>query len=100
MIRRPPRSPLFPYTTLFRSCRPRRQRDRRLDGVGRTDDVDLLPPARSQVRGAPAAGGGTDLLERHDRGKEYGVDLTVAARRPTRADPDPVPARCRPLTTV
>src|SRR5437588_9719978 len=24
MIRRPPRSTLFPYTTLFRSCRPRR----------------------------------------------------------------------------
>src|SRR5256885_6647005 len=23
MIRRPPRSTLFPYTTLFRSCRPR-----------------------------------------------------------------------------
>src|SRR6266511_6331137 len=26
MIRRPPRSTLFPYTTLFRSCRPRRRR--------------------------------------------------------------------------
>src|SRR5438874_5022214 len=26
MIRRPPRSPLFPYTTLFRSCRPSRGR--------------------------------------------------------------------------
>src|SRR5216684_6282030 len=25
MIRRPPRSTLFPYTTLFRSLRPRRQ---------------------------------------------------------------------------
>src|SRR5215475_15783193 len=24
MIRRPPRSTLFPYTTLFRSCEPRR----------------------------------------------------------------------------
>src|SRR3712207_8169533 len=30
MIRRPPRSTLFPYTTLFRSCpRLRRERDRR-----------------------------------------------------------------------
>src|SRR5256885_3781438 len=27
MIRRPPRSPLFPYTTLFRSCRGRQQDD-------------------------------------------------------------------------
>src|SRR6266498_4683690 len=37
MIRRPPRSTLFPYTTLFRSRRgpaPRRRR-RRLRGVGR-----------------------------------------------------------------
>src|SRR3712207_7585967 len=30
MIRRPPRSTLFPYTTLFRSCR--------LDGVAAVDD--------------------------------------------------------------
>src|SRR5256885_5860713 len=29
MIRRPPRSTLFPYTTLFRSLRRRRARDRR-----------------------------------------------------------------------
>src|SRR6266487_6391081 len=28
MIRRPPRSTLFPYTTLFRSCRPRRSAPR------------------------------------------------------------------------
>src|SRR2546426_1676014 len=30
MIRRPPRSTLFPYTTLFRSCRPPRQFPRRV----------------------------------------------------------------------
>src|SRR3712207_7420250 len=39
MIRRPPRSTLFPYTTLFRSKRLRRQLeavlDARLDGDGR-----------------------------------------------------------------
>src|SRR5690349_22482885 len=29
MIRRPPRSTLFPYTTLFRSCRQRRIEHRR-----------------------------------------------------------------------
>src|SRR6266576_6084776 len=29
MIRRPPRSTLFPYTTLFRSPRPGRRRDER-----------------------------------------------------------------------
>src|SRR2546425_12495353 len=30
MIRRPPRSTLFPYTTLFRSLRPRQRRSRQL----------------------------------------------------------------------
>src|SRR5204863_2563420 len=40
MIRRPPRSTLFPYTTLFRSARPTadtasgRHDRRRLDGIG------------------------------------------------------------------
>src|SRR2546422_11244534 len=29
MIRRPPRSTLFPYTTLFRSCEPREDRPSR-----------------------------------------------------------------------
>src|SRR3712207_7984074 len=38
MIRRPPRSTLFPYTTLFRSARRRRRRDR----AGRVH-VDELP---------------------------------------------------------
>src|SRR5438105_11081433 len=32
MIRRPPRSTLFPYTTLFRSCRRCRPRPRRRPG--------------------------------------------------------------------
>src|SRR5687768_17812535 len=33
MIRRPPRSTLFPYTTLFRSLRPRADRVARREGV-------------------------------------------------------------------
>src|SRR6476620_7881295 len=43
MIRRPPRSTLFPYTTLFRSARPVHRdalplaRDRARDGPGRAD---------------------------------------------------------------
>src|SRR3712207_7474535 len=37
MIRRPPRSTLFPYTTLFRSSRQFRRR--RLDGARRGNDV-------------------------------------------------------------
>src|SRR2546430_13683561 len=44
MIRRPPRSTLFPYTTLFRS-RQRTDPDSRVpqDGVGREPQVDELP---------------------------------------------------------
>src|SRR3989442_9445590 len=50
MIRRPPRSPLFPYTTLFRSGSAPRRRDStvgghrfevgRGKGLGLADDVD------------------------------------------------------------
>src|SRR3712207_8668196 len=52
MIRRPPRSTLFPYTTLFRSCRPlwgvgRGERGREGCGVVGTllgpEGADLLP---------------------------------------------------------
>src|SRR5689334_23786117 len=47
MIRRPPRSTLFPYTTLFRSER-RPQRDNRLPDLqrGRLPDPDKRRPAR------------------------------------------------------
>src|SRR3712207_6916980 len=38
MIRRPPRSTLFPYTTLFRSCRDLR---RILLETGREQDLDI-----------------------------------------------------------
>src|SRR5215204_7391968 len=33
MIRRPPRSTLFPYTTLFRSCRPQHRHGRHRPAV-------------------------------------------------------------------
>src|SRR5438105_11320802 len=42
MIRRPPRSTLFPYTTLFRSAFPR------VAGTARSDDVG--PVVRSTTR--------------------------------------------------
>src|SRR2546427_5787659 len=51
MIRRPPRSTLFPYTTLFRSLLPRqrhaapRGRARRQDVEGRDRDGDGRGPA-------------------------------------------------------
>src|SRR3712207_9567827 len=78
MIRRPPRSTLFPYTTLFRS-----EVDDRVVGAARADPaVDLL--ALALVAGAVKAQG--VALERqdraavdpHPRGVRPGHELTVA----------------------
>src|SRR3712207_6976176 len=52
MIRRPPRSTLFPYTTLFRS-----QADGRLSNVELAERVRLSPsPCLRRVRALEAAG--------------------------------------------
>src|SRR5256885_10222532 len=58
MIRRPPRSTLFPYTTLFRS----------LEGVGGQRQRARVPP-------------GVVVAEGHERGVEAG-DADVAADGP------------------
>src|SRR5437660_2273706 len=54
MIRRPPRSTLFPYTTLFRSCDHRRRAVRGSPGFGggpaAPPRVSPAPPARPQDR--------------------------------------------------
>src|SRR5437660_8490252 len=49
MIRRPPRSTLFPYTTLFRSCR-------RPGGMGAPGSVSRSPSisARCSAAGSPS----------------------------------------------
>src|SRR5688572_31436822 len=65
MIRRPPRSPLFPYTTLFRSHRRWRRRGRR-------------PAGSRQVRSSE------DLAE---AGRLHRV-LALADARPLPAQPD------------
>src|SRR3712207_8553271 len=51
MIRRPPRSTLFPYTTLFRSRRARGGRGRRPGG---RHDGGERPPDRQPLSQAPA----------------------------------------------
>src|SRR5947209_14043284 len=56
MLRRPPRSTLFPYTTLFRShARRRRQRGRRPEGPGRGAHRQPRPGGRRSPprQGAP-----------------------------------------------
>src|SRR3712207_1252840 len=55
MIRRPPRSTLFPYTTLFRSARGRRHLDRQLTAVPTTDRRAAAPTTgRGTLYGAAA----------------------------------------------
>src|SRR2546430_16282908 len=48
MIRRPPRSTLFPYTTLFRSQRGQPTPDEALRIIGNLVKPDLTPEARSE----------------------------------------------------
>src|SRR5260370_4542611 len=76
MIRRPPRSTLFPYTTLFRSCERRARRRRQPVAVARRRSGHDLERQRRAVpdqqwneldRGGPADG--------HDRSEEHTSEL-------------------------
>src|SRR3712207_7766809 len=63
MIRRPPRSTLFPYTTLFRSSAGRRAAAPARTGRGRRPARSAIPPlahpprGRSLVEDGPVGGG-------------------------------------------
>src|SRR3712207_7508838 len=65
MIRRPPRSALFPYTTLFRS-------------VGM--DVPLLPLAHQYAKTGQVA----ELVGRNDEASEIGLPILRQDRKSTR----------------
>src|SRR3712207_7491217 len=69
MIRRPPRSTLFPYTTLFRSYRSLGFRE-----TGRRTAYRLDGPARKTAPGGADARG-VDTLRFGDLPELYGVDL-------------------------
>src|SRR5438876_6358021 len=55
MIRRPPRSTLFPYTTLFRSIR---SLDVRMNYIGSEDAVFVIPPDNAEARRTRVITGG------------------------------------------
>src|SRR3712207_7541831 len=59
MIRRPPRSTLFPYTTLFRSP-PRPRGDRRRGALRRADTGPAGAPDRRGLRPSAGRGGAAD----------------------------------------
>src|SRR3712207_7103905 len=64
MIRRPPRSTLFPYTTLFRSRGPRRQEGRFRPVLRRPRLAALQEGLRDEERREPEGG------DRQQRGEE------------------------------
>src|SRR2546429_8779039 len=86
MIRRPPRSTLFPYTTLFRSTHPDLDRvRRRRSGVEALNAVVLALEVHRALA-APAVAQDRDrLLER--------VDALLRAERPPAHRLDPLPDR-------
>src|SRR2546430_13168401 len=72
MIRRPPRSTLFPYTTLFRSNR-QRPRDRSIDRI-HTLAACHAPLPREYLKPLPT------------HGKSQARKLTAAMAMPTRSE--------------
>src|SRR5258708_29866218 len=76
MIRRPPRSTLFPYTTLFRSRQfEERQFDRGIDQL--QFDQGAWPDVTGKVTGAPGAPEffGVAVGETLDRSEEHTSEL-------------------------
>src|SRR5690349_22127917 len=67
MLRRPPRSTLFPYTTLFRSCLTEAFAiaTDECNGVFLSVDVDVVDPGMAPGTGTPEPGGmtGRQLLD-------------------------------------
>src|SRR2546425_9259954 len=64
MIRRPPRSTLFPYTTLFRSCRRRRRFEPGSPSSRARKEEESGRPGRS-IRRGPAAEPAARRSEEH-----------------------------------
>src|SRR3712207_8185340 len=70
MIRRPPRSTLFPYTTLFRS--PDGDEHGRRDDDGAADELQRPDRLAEQQR---RERDGDERLQRHDRSEEHTSEL-------------------------
>src|SRR5258707_11096431 len=73
MIRRPPRSTLFPYTTLFRSDRPERAVLAQFDAAG-TGQFEGCREGRGQRRAAKHAAA-QFLRQESDRSEEHTSEL-------------------------
>src|SRR5256885_13626490 len=67
MIRRPPRSTLFPYTTLFRSLEVRVEAAHHLARLRLHGDVVKGPPTCSELAAEKQIGGGVDVVGQRQR---------------------------------
>src|SRR2546423_9689601 len=74
MIRRPPRSTLFPYTTLFRSVPDGSS----CGGGAAAQRGQIHDGGRARVSTEPAAGAGNGRVE-HDRSEEHTSELQSLA---------------------
>src|SRR3712207_8450812 len=78
MIRRPPRSTLFPYTTLFRSAveggQPDQCREQAAPGPALAGHEDDLPPGPADRSGA-CQPTGDDVRGEHERSEEHTSEL-------------------------
>src|SRR2546422_5209206 len=84
MIRRPPRSTLFPYTTLFRSGGSRRPRT----AGARRLPLRTPPPARAQLRSADGLLAAPDPGRQPDRGPRLHPGPWLRRRPRPPAPPD------------
>src|SRR5690242_20841640 len=79
MIRRPPRSTLFPYTTLFRSSPPRvppsSSRSRRSDPPDYRSHLQAGAPAAEDANGNPVGQSGVTRSEEHTSELQSHVNL-------------------------
>src|SRR5256885_13107276 len=82
MIRRPPRSTLFPYTTLFRShcrCRSLRKRPPRRDAVSRGAGTAPFPPD-SGVKLSASRSQSSNLLRSEEHTSELQSPCNLVCR--------------------
>src|SRR2546425_3686175 len=85
MIRRPPRSTLFPYTTLFRSVHDRRlgslleQRQTSTGRFGQAVEIDLEDLAKDAEIDVGEVAGGADAGVVHQRSEEHTSELQSLA---------------------
>src|SRR5437667_763659 len=79
MLRRPPRSPLFPYTTLFRSSRREADGDAQIPGTPRCTYLETI--TGRYTSGTTFGAGGGAAARRRRRGLHPGSLVTTSGDR-------------------